>query len=481
MRKSEFMKVACIVAVFCVATAVASSAQTFTTLANFDGSNGDGPYLGALVQGTDGNFFGATQFGGRYNYGEIFAVSPTDTLGRIYSFCADKFACPDGQSPQGSPMQAANGNFYGTTSYGGANNGGTLYAFTPAGTLTTLYSFPNGSTPIATLVQGFNGYLYGGDNASGVNVYGTIFAVNPATGTVTTIYTFCSKPHCVDGTASGSLVLAPNGNFYGTTGSGGIHGEGSIFEITPSGRLTTLYSFNGSTDGQDPNSVILATDGNLYGTALYGGLYNGGTVFKVTLTGAFTNLHNFCSETNCADGLAPHAGLVQGTDGNLYGTTPLGGTGGTADCVSRCGTAFQITTSGTLTTLYNFCSQTNCTDGLGPYYGLVQGTDGNFYGATIGGGTGSVTAGGVIYRISTGLGPFVRANPGFGGAGHVVSILGNGLTGTTSVSFSGTPATFTVVSATDIKATVPAGATTGTIEVTTGSGTLSSNVAFLVQ
>ena len=100
--------------------------------------------------------------------------------------------------------------------------------------------------------------------------------------------------------------------------------------------------------------------------------------------------------------------LVEGTDGNLYGTTPLGGTGGTGDCVSHCGVAFQITTSGTLTTLYNFCSATNCTDGLAPYTGLVQGTDGNFYGATIGGGTGSPTASGVIYSISMGLGAFVR-------------------------------------------------------------------------
>ncbi len=481
MRKSDLLKVACIVAVFCVAAAVASSAQTVTTLADFNGSNGQGPYLERLVQGTDGNFFGTTQNGGRYGYGEIFAVSPTGTLGRIYSFCAEKFVCPDGEYPYGGLTQAANGNFYGTTAFGGANAGGTVFELTPAGTLTTLYSFPNGSTPQATLVQGFNGYLYGAANSSGVNVYGTIFAVNPATGTVTTVYTFCSKPHCADGSGSTGLALAPNGNFYGMSGSGGTHGDGTVFEFTPSGRLTVLYSMNASTDGENPNGLIVGTDGNLYGTAAYGGPNNGGTIFKVTPTGTFTNLHNFCSLPNCADGEQPMAVLVQGTDGNLYGTTPLGGTAGIGDCVSHCGTAFQITTSGALTTLYDFCSQTNCTDGLAPYSGLVQGTDGSFYGATIGGGTGSPTAGGVIYRISTGLGAFVRANPGFGRIGQSVNILGNGLTGTTSVSFNGTPATFTVVSATDIKATVPAGATTGTIEVTTGSGTLLSNVAFLVQ
>ena len=203
MRKFELVKVVCMVAVFCAAAAVGSSAQTYTPLADFDGSNGNSPYLGALIQGTDGNFFGTTQRGGRYDYGEIYAVSPSGTLGRIYSFCSVKFVCPDGQTPYGSVMQAANGNFYGTTAFGGANNGGTLFELTPAGTLTTLYSFPNGSTPSATLVQGFNGYLYGAANSSGVNVYGTIFAVNPATGTVTTVYTFCSKPHCADGSAGG--------------------------------------------------------------------------------------------------------------------------------------------------------------------------------------------------------------------------------------------------------------------------------------
>jgi uncharacterized repeat protein (TIGR03803 family) len=480
MRKLGFGEVSCIVAIFCVAPAGPTPAQILTTLASFDGSNGNGPYLGSLVQGTDGKFFGTTQNGGRYNYGEIFAVSPTGTLGRIYSFCEEKFVCPDGQTPYGSVMQAANGSFYGTTAFGGANDGGTLFELTPAGALTTLYSFPNESTPQATLVQGFNGYLYGSANAGGVDVYGTIFAVNPTTGTLTTVYTFCSKPHCVDGTASSGLVLAPNGNFYGSTGSGGTHGNGSVFELAPSGRLTTLYSFNSSTDGQDPSALVLATDGNLYGTAVYGGPYNGGTVFKITPTGQFTNLHNFCSQTNCADGEQPMAALVQGTDGNLYGTTPQGGTGGAADCVAHCGTAFQITTSGTLTTLYNFCSQTNCTDGLDPYYGLVQGTDGNFYGATIGGGTGGAIAGGTIYSLSMGLGSFVQANPSFGRIGQAVNILGNNLTGTTSVFFNDASAEFEVVSDTYIRATVPTGASTDVINVVTPSGVLSSNVAFQV-
>jgi len=481
MRKVELAKIACMAAVFCVATAVASPAQTFTTLANFNGSNGQNPYLATLVQGTDGNFFGTTENGGHYGYGEIFAVSPAGALARIYSFCAIKFTCPDGETPWGSVMQAANGKFYGTTPFGGAQGGGTVFELTPAGTLTTLYSFPNGSSPQATLVQGFNGYLYGSANFSGVDVYGTIFAVNPATGTLTTIYTFCSKPHCSDGMASGGLALGANGNFYGTTGTGGTNGGGTVFELTPSGRLTTLYRLNGSTDGMGPTSaLILATDGNFYGTASYGGPNTLGTAFKVTPTGEFTNLHSFCSLTNCADGAQPSVALVQGTDGNLYGTTPLGGTGGIADCPAHCGTAFQLTTSGTLTTLYNFCSATNCTDGSGPFNGLVQGTDGNFYGATIGGGTGSPTAAGVIYSLSMGLGPFVRTNPGFGRTGQVVSILGNNLTDTTSVSFNGVSATFTVVSGTYIKATVPASATSGTIEVTTGSGVLSSNVAFSV-
>jgi len=184
-------------------------------------------------------------------------------------------------------------------------------------------------------------------------------------------------------------------------------------------------------------------------------------------------LYTFCTQANCPDGAGPFATLVQGSDGNFYGTTIGGGIGGNG------GTIFRITPDGTLTTLYTFCKQGYpCPDGDGPDTPLVQGTDGIFYGGTSQGGR--LCQCGVIFSENMGLSPFVEAQPAFGAAGRVIQILGNNLTGTTSVAFNGTSATFKLISSTYIKAEVPSGATSGTIVVTTPSGTLNSNVPFQV-
>jgi uncharacterized repeat protein (TIGR03803 family) len=466
MRKLGFTTIACITAVFCVATAVASSAQSLTTLGSFGGVNGDNPLTGSLIQATDGNFYGTTWSGGKTDHGVVYKVTPSGTISLVYSFCKVQFVCSDGDTPS-SLVQAANGNIYGTTSYGGAYDGGTVFEITKSGTFTTLYSFANSSGSGLPLVQGTNGNIYG-------SVSNTIFQITPA-GVLTTLVTLPK------GVFAQLLVLSTDGKFYGTTGDGGLHGVGFFFSLTPTGKVTSLYSFTSSTDGSGFRTLILANDGNFYGTAGYGGTHNTGTVFQITPQGQFTNLYNFCSLANCADGINPQGALVQATDGNLYGTTPFGGTAGIDSCLSHCGTAFQITTSGTLTTLYDFCSLANCADGLAPYYGLVQGTDGNFYGATYGAGPGGPSSGGTIYSISVGLGPFVKTNPAFGKAGWTISILGTHLTGTTGVTFNGTTAAFGVISDSLIKAQVPAGATSGTIQVTTPAGTLSSNVAFQVS
>ena len=485
MKKISFRKVAFIVALFSVATAIASHAQTFTTLFNFSGINGENPYLGSAIQGTDGNFYGTSVSGGKYGYGEIFEIMPTGTLSRTYGFCAEAPVCPDGQTPHIGLMQAANGNLFGMTAYGGTYNGGTLYALSPSGHFTTLYSFANGTTPQSVMVQGVNGDLYGTSGNNGKGSYGTIFAVSPTTGTLTTAYTFCSQPACADGTASSSLVLAPSGKFYGVTADCGVSQGGTVFEITPAGKLTTLYGFNSNTDGAGPSALVLSSNGNFYGTMYEGGTHgghgSGGTVFEITPAGKFTIIYNFCSQVNCTDGELPAGGMVQGSDGNLYGITSLGGFGARHCSLGTmaCGTIFKITPAGQLTNLYSFCSLPNCVDGTGSS-GLVQGTDGSFYGSTDGGGyTGCMC--GTFYSLSVGLGPFVKANPDFGKVGYKINILGNNLTGATNVTFNGMPATFTVVSNTYIKATVPSGATTGTIEVTTSSSTLFSNVPFQVK
>jgi uncharacterized repeat protein (TIGR03803 family) len=262
---------------------------------------------------------------------------------------------------------------------------------------TTLASFDgsNGAIPMATLVQATDGSFYGTTNDGGNSSEGTVFKITPG-GVLTTLYNFCSQPNCTDGDNPwAGLVQATDGNFYGTTPGGGTNsndscyqgGCGTAFKITPAGVLSTLYNFCSQlncTDGFGPYAgLVQATDGNFYGTTYFGGNGTGGggggTVFKITPIGALTTLYNFCSQPNCADGAAPYAGLVQGRDGNFYGTTSAGGAAGS-------GTVFKMTPAGTLAVLYSFCTAPRCADGSEPQAGLVQASDGNFYGTTLVGG-----------------------------------------------------------------------------------------------
>ena len=230
--------------------------------------------------------------------------------------------------------------------------------------------------------------------------------------------------------------------------------------------FTSLLSFDG-TNGEDPDAgLVQGFNGNFYGTTYYGGAKDYGTVFEITPGGTLTTLHSFEN----SDGASPNAGLVQATNGNLYGTTVYGGSD---KCPSGCGTVFEITAAGKLTTLFSFDS----TDGAYPYAGLVQATNGNFYGATLQGGA---TSDGTVFSLSVGLGPFVETLPAFGIEKATIIILGTNLTGATKVTFGGTEATFSVVSSSEIKAAVPSGAKTGTVEVTTPKGTLQSNLIFQV-
>ncbi len=198
----------------------------------------------------------------------------------------------------------------------------------------------------------------------------------------------------------------------------------------------------------------------------------GGAVFRMNAGGILTGFYSFCSEANCNDGFLPNGPLMQATDGNLYGTTFEGGEG-----IKAWGTIFEIAPSGKLTTLYNFCSQTACVDGGFPMGNLVQATDGDLYGTAYDGGA---EDGGAIFRLSLGLGPFVRLTKDSGKVGQTGGILGQGFTGTTAVAFNGTSASFAVVSDTFIEATVPAGASSGYVTVSTPTGTLTSNVVFHV-
>lgn len=490
-EKWKIIIVACI-----VVTTTATFAQTFTFLAGFDGSNGDWP-TAAPVQGLDGNFYGTTYTGGNGAYfgGTVFGFSPAARMKSLYSFPCSQSSCPNGSAPTGNLLLAANGDFYGTAVAGGTGSCsspgcGTIFKVSREGVLTTLYNFngTDGQNPIGPLVQGSDGSLYGVTNTGGIinsDCYGcgTVFKLTPD-GVLTTIYQFCSKPGCADGSLPfGGLKQSSDGNFYGYTTSGGAYLGGTIFEITPDGLLTTLYSFcyycpNG---GVDPSGVVQASDGNFYGVTAAGGprslsCQEGcGTFFRLTPSGKLRTLLSF----NGTDGEEP-GGLTEATDGNFYGTTYFGGS------TYFYGTIFKVTPTGNLTTLYAFCAVKDCLDGFQPN-DLVQATDGSLYGTAAYGGqqnidctTGAGRGCGTVFSLDVGLSPFVAFVRNSGAVGQAVRILGQGLTGTTSVLFNGTPATFTVNADTFLTATVPAGAKSGYVTVTTPTGTLTSNVQFRI-
>jgi uncharacterized repeat protein (TIGR03803 family) len=456
---------------FLAATAAQAQVQ-FKTIFDFNGTDGVAPQYMFLIQATDGNFYGTTTLGGQDGAGTVFKITPSGQQSVLYNFCIN---CPTGSSPYAGVVQATDGNFYGTTYEGGNYGQGTVFKITPAGELTSLYSFCLGGAP------------------------------------------------CVDGNLpTAALVQGSDGNLYGTTTEGGAFGEafgGTLFRITLGGTLTTLYSFGSGTDGNDPfGGLVEGTDGNLYGTTAWGGANGWGTVYRATLDGAETVIYNFCPVSGCADGSDPDGPLVQGVDGSLYGTTRLGGT--TRE--NGQGTVFKITLSGNLTTLYRFCEhpvgkQGDCPDsglpivGLtlasngylagttgGAFHratifgmsstgsnfeqytqannlaaGLLQGTNGLFYGM-------AGTNNGSIFSLGVGLGTFIKTIPTFGPPSAFVTILGANLKSATSVTFNGIPTTFTVVSASEITTNVPTGATTGRVKVITSGGTLTSNLPFAV-
>jgi uncharacterized repeat protein (TIGR03803 family) len=394
MKNFRFEKLSCIILTFCAVMAITASAQTLTTLHNFAGSEGATPSA-PLVLATNGNFYGTTIYGGAHGAGAVFKMTPSGTLSLLYSFCSVSglYGCYDGNAPLGM-VQASDGNFYGVTPQGG-------------------------------------------ELCCGETGMGTIFKLTTS-GTLTTIYDFCGIANCTAGQSPTSIMQASDGNLYGVVADAGYNGIGTFYQITTSGVFTELYDFDGSI-GSDPSvPLVEGNDGKLYGTAPHGGL-GYGTVFKFTLSGTHTLVYNFCSQANCTDGAYPTAGLVKGSDGNFYGTTSQGGAydGGTifkltpsgtlttlhsfvradginvvaplvqgrdgkfygtasADGAHQDGTIFQITTSGTYTVLYSFAGS----DGSTPNGGVLQGANGNFYGTTYQGGTHSD---GTVFEIEVTL------------------------------------------------------------------------------
>jgi uncharacterized repeat protein (TIGR03803 family) len=314
--------VAAIITIGCITV----SAQTLTTLHSFNGGDGRSPEA-ALVQGSDGNFYGTTLLGGAHLKGTVFKIDATGSLTTLHSFSGSP---GDGAVPFAGLVQGSDGNFYGTTASGGAFFQGTVFRMTPSGAITVLHSFNSffseGAVPFAELVQGSDGNFYGTTASGGEHFQGTVFRITPAGG-ITVLHSFSGYPS-EGGVPFAGLVQGSDGNLYGTTALGGAHFKGTVFKIDATGSLTTLHSFSGSpNDGANPVAgLVQGSDGNFYGTTAFGGAQVKGTVFNIDATGSLTTLHSFSGSPG--EGAVPFAGLVQGSDGNFYGTTALGGAHG---------------------------------------------------------------------------------------------------------------------------------------------------------
>lgn len=467
-RLQQGFKFLCIIFFTCAAPVFA---QTFSVFGNLGGNQVSA--LSNVIQAADGNYYGTTVYGGPTYTGTVFKITPAGAISTVYLFCS-LANCVDGAQPFSGLTLGADGNLYGSTNFGGANGEGTVFKVTLSGTLTTLHSFDgtDGCTPQGGVMLANNGLFYGTTLGCGSTGWGTVFSISSA-GTFRTLHNFTRS--ATDGGAPYTAPMqASDGNLYGVTLDGG--GSGVVYKMTPAGSLATIHRFclDDCTDGESPlGGLVEGTDGALYGTtATSANCQTCGTVFRITTTGALTTLHTF----SVSDGATPLAALAVGNDGVMYGTTSQGGA--STNCSGGCGTIYSMTTGGTFTSLYSFCVVSGCPDGDDPQAApLYQATNGTFYDGTPYGGTGNV---GVIFAFSEGYAPFVTPSPAAGTVGSRVTILGNSLSGATAVSFNGTPAVFST-SPSAIRATVPAGATTGIITVTLPGSTLTSKINFTVR
>jgi uncharacterized repeat protein (TIGR03803 family) len=457
---------------------VSTSAHAqFSVLYSFGQNSGtDAAYpTGAIAQGEDGSLYSTAVAGGAHDWGAIFKVNTAGKEKVLYSFCSLS-ECADGDTPSTGLTLRADGHFHGTAGFSqGFDGPGNIFDVSETGTLTTLYTLSNsalGATPVSPILgpdDQFYGVASSGGNA---NNCGTIYRL------ISTVYTVI---HTFDGThgcGPAGLVLGTDGSFYGTTTSGGTAKGGVVFKLTYVAGKTNVFTVLtnlASTYGPPVGSLVEGNDGNYYGVTA--GLQATGkafgSVFQVTPAGVLTTLHAL---NGSSDGGYPAAGLILATDGNFYGTSDA--------------TLFRITSAGSFSVLFDFETAPSG-DGSLPT-NLVQHTNGLLYGVTSSGGSRSesgiyncalnINGGcGVVYSWNAGLAPFVSSVELMGAVGSSVEILGQGFTASTTVSFNGTPASVVVQSGEALSATVPAGATTGSITVTTSAGTLTSNRQFIVN
>ena len=461
----------------------------YTVIHSFDSTRAN-PYSG-LTLGADGNFYGGTYNGGDFGFGTVFQITPGGTVTVLHSF-----ALIEGAGPYAPPIQGTDGNFYGTTTIGGQGFGA-VYKVTPAGGFTTLYAFDSthGASPFAPLIQGKDGNFYGTTVGGGTTDFGTAFKITPS-GALTVLYNFDST----HGSGPYSpLLQGSDGNFYGTARTGGSKNNGGVvFKLTAAKKpkLTVLYNFDatGATkDGVRPYAgLVQANDGNFYSVASAGGTNSAGTLYRISSTGVYATLYNFVSAT----GSLPFATLRQHTNGKFYGEATTGGALGHGALFSfDAGLGPFITispTSGQVGQPVDILGQS-----------LSQATSVRFTpnvaaSANVFGDTYMTTA--VPNNATTGVvkvllthghltsnqkflvTPVVLSfNPPSGPVGTQVVITGNSLKGATKVMFGSKKAIFSVDSYTQITATVPVGAVTGKVQVTTPGGTAVSPTAFTVN
>jgi uncharacterized repeat protein (TIGR03803 family) len=436
-------------------------AQVYTQVHNFDwhkeGANPNYPAL--LAQGQDGNLYSTLQ-SQLFADGSIFLSTLTGAVTDLHDFEG-----LDGSTPQSGLSLGFDGNFYGVTETGGSSKVGTIFSY-GAGGFRSLYSFTDGSDgayPWATPIQAPDGNLYGITDA-GSNP-GEIYRLNPVTGAFSIIAT---APY----ETVAPLILGADGNLYGTTSKGGTSNEGTVFQLTITGKkpkLKIIHSFaTDGIDGINPNGpVVQGLDGKLYGTTVWGGTIGVGTVFAMTTSGGgYKILHNFQG----TDGTNLYSGVVEGSDKFLYGVTARGG-------VNGVGTLFKVSTTGTgFADLHDFDTTTGDT----PFSTPMLHTNGTIYGTTNHGGTPN-TGYGVLYSFTNGLKPFASIVViGSGKVGTQVGIIGQGFSSATGVKFGTGAGTFTVVSDTYMIASPAQGSTTGTVTVLEPGGNLVTPQTFKV-
>lgn len=386
------------------------SLYSFSAVTGWNGvnSDGDGPN-GGLIQASDGAYYGTTQYGGTSGNGAVFRITSAGAFTPLHSFMG---AASDGAYPWAGLVQASDGAFYGTTYDGGANYAGAIFRMTSDGTVTTIHSFTgaDGEYPRSTLLQGSDGRLYGTTvTGSGNAGYGTVFAITTG-GVLTTLHTFATDGATGGAFPEAGLVKASDGYMYGTASQGGAYYFGMVYRINTSGGYAPVYSFRGW-DGNGPSASLLqGSDGNLYTTVITTGGYgsgNPGIALSITTGGALASYHIF----EYPDGFQPYAGVIQANDGNLYGTTLQGGQYG-------MGSVFSLATDGTFTSRYSFSEW----DGDWPLASLMQASDGNIYGTNAYGGPNGDY--GTIFKLNaSGFSANYHAFSGLDGAGPRAALI----------------------------------------------------------